>query len=255
MTTPLNGKKIYGPGRFFGIGNYTAPTPMRPYLVQDQSVTFKREVKEIYGENQLAADGSSGTMSVSGKVSLGTTNARLVVDQLFSDAGTAGSQINEADNELGTITSHIITVVNSAAWATDLGVLNTTTGARYVCVTSGPVAGVSYSVAAGVYTFATGETGTTFKISYLYTVAVGGELITLTNQKQGKVGVFTSIMVFPWQNQAAAVEQDVLTLNVCLLTDHEVSTKMSDYGKPTFSFSSFCDANDNLGTFSFAEAS
>jgi hypothetical protein len=225
---------------------------MRPYLVQDQSVTFKRDVKSIYGENQLAADVASGSLAVTGKVTFGASNARLFADLLFADAGAAG-QICEADNEPGTVagtTPYIITVSNNTMWTVDLGVINVTTGIRYARVASGSeVSGTSYSVAAGVYTFAAGDEGKPMKISYLYNVASSGETVVLTNQKQGKVGNFTGVMVFPW-----GAEQDVLTLNSCLLSDTEISSKMSDYAKPTLGFAAACDTTDTLGTFSFAEA-
>jgi|SRR5579871_1077577 len=259
MTTALNGKKIFGPGRHWLISNTTNPTPARPYLVQDQSLTFKREVKSIMGEKQLAADVSSGAMTVTGKVTFGATNARIFSDQLFTDAASISAYVAEADNEVGTIASHIITAVNSAFWTRDLGVRNTTNGVRYACVANGSeVAGVSYSVASGVYTFASGETGTTFAISYLYTPASSltaqSGTITVANQIQGKVGASTAVMIFPWVNQAQVVETDILTLNLVLVSDHELSTKGSDYGKPTLSFEAACDANDNLGTFAFAES-
>ena len=256
MTAPLNGKKLFGAGQAFATLNASNPTPIRFGLVQDQSITFKRGAKEIYGPNQLAADVSSGEMSVTGKVTTGTTNARIFTDLLFADAGATG-QIAESDNELGTVagtTPYIITVANSATWTQDLGVIDVTTGNRMTRVASAPVAAKSYMVAAGVYTFATGDEGTAKKISYLYSVASTGESVTLSNQPRGKVGNVTAAMVFPWTPPGGAVEQDVLTLNSCLATDYEISTKMGDYGKPPFSFSAGCDTTDTLGTFSFAEA-
>jgi hypothetical protein len=256
MTAPLNGKKLFGAGQSFATLNASNPTPIRFGLVQDQSITFKRGAKEIYGPNQLAADVSSGEMSVTGKVTTGTTSARIFTDLLFADAGSTG-QIAASDNELGTVagaTPYIITVANSTTWTQDLGVTNVTTGARMARVASAPVAGASYTVAAGVYTFAAGDEGKAMKTSYLYSIASAGESVTLSNQPMGKVGNFTAAMVFPWTPPGGAVEQDVLTLNSCLATDYEISTKMGDYGKPPFSFSAGCDTTDTLGTFSFAEA-
>ena len=249
----LNGKKIFGAGRFFGINNVSNPTPARFAVPQDMSVTFKRGVKSLYGENQLAEDVSGGELDVTGKVSYGTSNARVIASLLFGAATTTG-QTFEADNELGTIASHTITVFNATAWTTDLGVVNVTTGARYQCVTSGAeTAGVSYSVAAGVYRFASGETGTAFKISYLYAITGAGETVALANQPQGKVSDFAAVYVFPWTNPGNVVEQDVLTLNSCIASDAEIATKTGDYAKPSFSFTAACDTNGNLGTFSFAE--
>jgi len=249
----LNGKKIFGAGRFFGINNIATPTPARFVLPQDMSVTFKRGVKSLFGENQLAADLSGGEMEVSGKVSYGTSNARVLADLLFGVGSTTGQTL-ESDNELGTISTHSIQVANHTTWTVDLGVVNTATGVRYQRVASGSeTAGVSYSVASGTYTFASGETGTTFKISYLYANASAGETVSLTNQPQGKVSDFSAVYVFPWTNNSNVTEQDVLTLNSCIASDAEISTKSGDYAKPSFAFSAACDTNDTLGTFSFAE--
>lgn len=252
--TALNGKKIFGAGRFWGINNIVNPTPARFVVPQDMSVAFKRGVKSLFGENQLAEDVSGGELSVTGKVTYGTSNARVIASLLFGASTTTG-QTFESDNELGTIASNEISVANHSTWTTDLGVVNTANGARYQCTASGSeVAGVSYSVTAGVYKFASGETGTTFKISYLYTIAGSGETVALANQPQGKVSDFSAVYVFPWTNPSNTVEQDVLTLNSCIASDAEIATKTGDYAKPTFGFSAAVDTNGNLGTFSFAEA-
>ncbi len=249
-----NGKKIFGAGRFFGINNITNPTPARFVLPQDMSIAFKRGVKSLFGENQLAADVSGGELEVSGKVTYGTSNARVIADLLFG-AGSASGQTLEADNELGAISANQIQVANHATWIVDLGAVNTANGKRYQRVAPGSeTAGASYSVASGVYTFASGETGTAFKISYLYTNPSAGETVNLTNQPMGKVSDFTAVYVFPWKNNSNAEEQDVLTLNSCIASDAEISTRQGDYAKPTFSFTAACDTNDTLGTFCFAEA-
>lgn len=253
----LTGKKIFGCGRFVGINNVTNPTPMRPLLVQDMSVTFKRATKSIFGENQFAADVSSGEATVNGKVSFGATNARLFADLLF---GTTSTTVltTEYDNEAGTLTLHAYTVLNPGTGITNYGVVNTTNGVRYARVAAASeVAGVSYSLnaATGVYTFNASETGTTFKFSYSSTAATGGETVSLTNTPMGKINDFTANYVFPWYTAGNVQEQDILTLNSCIASDHEISTKAGDYGKPTFSFEASCDANDNLGSFSFAETS
>lgn len=247
----LSGQKIFAAGRFFGVANGTDPTPTVFAIPQDQSIGFKRSVKSLFGENQLPADISSGTMEVTGKVSLGTLNPRMFADLLFAVTG-ANSQILEANGELGTVSTTHIVVANGATFSTDLGVFNTVSGARYVRVAaSSEVAGVSYSVntATGSYRFNAADSGVVMKISYLYTAASQGELLTLTNAQMGNIGSFTAVMQFNW-----ASEQSVLTLNKCLGTDTEIATKLDDYGKPTFGFMAGCDTNATLGTFSFSEA-
>lgn len=253
----LNGKKIFGAGRFFGINNITNPTPTRFLVPQDQSINFKRSTKSLFSENQLPEDVSSGEMEVQGKVTYATTNSRAFAELLFGVSQAVGQTL-EADNEQGTLVSHAYTAVNGGTFSVDLGVVLVSSGKRYVRVAAASeVAGTSYSVntSTGVYTFAVGETGTVFKFSYLYTSASGGSTVSLTNQPMGKGGGdFTAIHVLPWTNNSNVVEQDVLTLNSCIASDAEISAKIADYAKPTFAFSAACDTTGTLGTFSFAEA-
>lgn len=250
MTTAVNGKKIFGAGRFFGINNVSNPTPARFGVMQDQTITFKRTAKSLYGENQLAADVCGAELEVTGKATMGTQNVRVISDLVFGNASDAGQTL-EADKEAGVVpaaTAYTITVANSADWTTDLGVVSVTTGLPMTRVASAPAAG-QYSVAAGVYTFAAADANLAVKISYLYTNDAAGKTVNLANQPMGKVGNFTAVMVLPWGN-----EQDVITLNNCISTDHEIGSKGGDYGKPTFGFMAACDTNDTLGSFSFAEA-
>lgn len=252
MTVAKNGQKIFAAGRFFGIANVTIPTPTRFAIPQDQSITFKRATKSLFGENQFAADISAASVEVTGKVTFATLQPRVFSDLLFGDAGTTG-QVLEINGEAGTVPAvsvYTIQVANHTTWTTDLGVTNVATGKRYVRVAAAAeVAGASYSAAAGVYTFAAGDANANMKISYLYTDSSSGETITITNQQMGDATAFTAVMQFNWSS-----EQSVLTLNKCLASDTEISTKLDDYAKPTFGFMSSCDTNDVLGSFSFAEA-
>jgi len=256
MTIPLNGKKLFGNGRGFSTLNATNPTSIRFGTVQDMSLSFKRKVEEIYGEGQLPEDISSGTMSVTGKITTAQSNARIASDALFGNAGASGITM-EADAESGTVASstpYTITVANSSTWTQDLGVLDVATGNRMVRVASAPVAGVSYTVAAGVYTFAAGDEGAAKKIWYLYTVASSGESVSLANQKQGKLGLSGFVLVFPWTPPGGTEQQDVVQLNACLVSDYELSTKLEAYGKPPLSFTAGCDTTGSLGTLNFAQA-
>lgn len=245
------GARVFGAGRFFGINNVANPTPMRAVTPQDMSIDFKRATKSLFGENQLAADVAAGEMTVTGKVTMGGLNARLFSDLLFGDAGVTGS-ILEADNEAGTVpgtSTYIVTVTNSATWTTDLGVYNLTTGKRMTRVATSPATN-QYSVAAGVYTFASANASANVQISYLWTSASAGEQLTLSNQLQGPTGAFTAVMAFLYGN----LNQDILTMNNVIASDSGIAAKGGDYAKPTFGFECATDTNDNLGTFSFAQA-
>jgi hypothetical protein len=250
MSNSTTGKKIFGAGRFFGINAVAAPTPMRAYVPQDQSIDFKLNTKSLSGENRLPVAVAAGDMSVTGKVTMGANSARLFGDLMFAVGNTTGTII-EQDYEAGTIpgsVAYTITVANSSTWTTDLGVVLASDGTVFTRVASGPAAG-QYSVAAGVYTFATADANKNMKISYLYTSSTSGEKLTITNSLMGPAGAFTGIMVFPY-----GVDQDVLTLNNCIPSDAAISTKQGDYAKPTFGFMASTDASDTLGTFAFAQA-
>lgn len=248
VSQSLTGKKIFGAGRFFGINAVTNPTPMRAFVPQDQSIDFKLATKSLNGEERLPVAVAAGDMSITGKVTLGANSARMFGDLIFAVASTTG-QINSVNQEGGTIpgTPFAVTVVNGATWTTDLGVTKAD-GTPFTRVASAPATG-QYSVGAGgVYTFAAADTGIAVLISYLWTTT-GGEKMTLANSLQGPAGSFTGVMVFPY-----GTEQDVLTLNNCISSGAGISTKQGDFAKPTFDFMSAADANDLLGTFSFAEA-
>lgn len=245
--------RTFGAGRFFGINNVTAPTPMRSITTQDQSVDFKRSTKSLYGDRQFAAEVAAGEMQVSGKVTMGGLNARMFADLLFADGSTTG-QTGQADDEAGTVpgsTAYTVTVTNSATFTTDLGV-RYASGANankpLVRVASAPAAG-QYTVSAGVYTFAAADANANVKVSYLYTIANTGATISLANQMQGPTGNFTGVMAFLY-----GANQNILTLNNCIATDGSIASKGSDFAKPTFGFDCATDTNDTLGSFSFAQA-
>lgn len=245
----LNGKQTFGAGRFYGVNNVTNPTPTRAYVPQDMSIDFKQATKELWGEKKFSVAVAAGEMSISGKVTMGAANARMLGDLLFN-ASSATGQILDADKEAGTVpgvSTYTVTVVNSATWTTDLGV-SKTDGTVFTRVASGPAAG-QYSVAAGVYTFAAADANANVLISYLYTVPSVGEKLTLANSLMGPAGNFTAVMAFLYASQ-----QDVLTLNNAIATDASIATKQGDFAKPSFGFMASTDANDNLGTFSFAQA-
>jgi len=242
---------IFGASRFFGIAAGSNPTPARFYVPQDVGITIKRASKSLFGENQFAVAVAAGEAEVSGKVTMGRPNARILADLIAGVSGASTLILKEADKESGTVPAtspYTITVANSATWTTDLGVLNADNAMNPMKrVASAPAAG-QYSVAAGVYTFASTNASLNVKISYLYTVSQG-EIVTMTNQPQGKTGAFNAVMVMPWGS-----DQDVLVLNSCINTNADWSTKQGDFGKPTFDYIAGVDDNDVLGTFSFAEA-
>jgi hypothetical protein len=252
MTAPLAGKPTFGAGRVFAIANVTNPTPARALVPQSQSIDFKRKTESLFGEKQLAVAVGAGEMEVTGKVEFGKIVARMFSDIIFGDSGTTGQTL-EADKEAGMVpasTAYTVQVVNHTTWLFDLGVVNASTGVIMSCVAGGSeVAGKSYSVSAGVYTFASGDASAPVLISYAYTSSTAGETVVLTNQAQGLTGNFQAVHVLPW-----GTEQDMFVFNDCLAGSSGIALKKSGFANFTLEYTAAANNNDQLGTATFAEA-
>jgi len=252
----LAGKPTFGAGRAFLTGTYTNPTPMRLATPQSQSIDFKRKVESLFGENQLAEAVAAGEMEVTGKVEYSKTVARVLADAMFGDTSTAGTYA-QANRETGTVpgsSSYVITVANASTFGFDLGVVNATTGVIYSCVAAGSeVAGTSYSLGTGAnkgkYTFALGDANANVLISYGYTVATGGETISLANQAQGPSTSFQATHVLPW-----GAEQDMFVFYNCIASTSSISAKKSGFGSSTLDYMAAVNSSGILGVASFAEA-
>lgn len=246
------GQKVFGAGRFYGIPSQTTPTVSPFGVVQDITIDFKRDVKKLFGQNQLPVDVSAGMLSVTGKVTQGTITGRQVNDLLIGGTLSTG-QLPNIVNETITISSGstTATAANGAGWNTDLGVYGTTDGIPLVKASTVAVLTIDqYAVSTlGVYTFSSLAARTSLKSSYLYSTS-GGQQVSMSNQPMGKTGNFTAVAAFLW-----GTEKSTMSLNNCMATDYSLATKLDDYAKPTFGFEAATDASDVLGIYSFAEVS
>lgn len=246
--------KIFGAGAFYGISNVTNPATTAFDTLQDYSLSFKRDTKSLFGEDQFADDVCAGPATVTGKVTTGSLNGRIFSDLVCGVANTDYMD-QVAKKELGTVNgSSQIHVQNhgTEVFLQDLGVIDPTTNLPLVNVAIGAVTKRShYSVTgAGIYTFQSSRQGDKMAITYRWQLnpAGNGTKLNIKNQPMGKIGDFTTVAALNW-----AEEQNVFTLNSCLSSDIEVGTKQGDYGKPTFNFMASVDDYGNLGTFSFAQ--
>lgn len=249
------GQKVFGAGRFYGIPTSANPTPSPFGVAQDMSLDFKRDIKRLHGLNQLPVDIASGMLSVVGKVTMATINGRLMNDLLIGGSLSTG-QIPWIAQEALTITtgSTAATAVNGAGFQLDLGLYAFASGIPFTKVsTAGAVTTGQYFVStAGVYTLSSLEAVTALRASYLYSTG-GGQQVSMTNQPMGKIGNFQAVMALLWTNISGVQEKASVQLNNCMASDFSMATKLDDYTKPTFGFEAGTDANDVLGTISYAE--
>lgn len=250
---PVKPSKIFGAGYFYGISNIANPTPTTFDTPQDQSLTFKRDLKSITGTNLFPDDVNAGGTTMTWKVTTGSINGRLVGDMITGAGSTDGTVWTRAPREKGVVNNTSkITVKNNGAgvFIRDLGVIDPATNLPLINV-SVITKKNHYTVnTTGAYTFHTSLQGYTLDISYEWAGAGNGlgAVYNITNQPQGAVGDCAVVMGFNWRD-----EQNTFTLNSNSVSDFEIASKGGDYSKPTISGMVQADAYGNIGTFSFAQ--
>ncbi len=243
----------FGAGAFWAVPNTTNPTPSRFGAVQESGVDFSSNLKGLYGENQHAIVIARGQIKSSLKSKFAQLQARQMNEIYFGNTQAAGQSL-VAPNEGPTLipaTPFTITVSNGATFVTDLGVVNAANGARLSRVVSAPAAG-QYSVSgAGVYTFASADnvSGISVRISYQYTLATPGQVITIANLAVGTAPTFRAVISQIFQSQ-----RTTLTMHNCTAGKVNFSTKLEDYNMPDIDGECSEDAAGVVGTWSFAES-
>src|SRR5260370_12671 len=227
-------------------------TPINFGLIQEATFDISFTMKELYGQKQWPVAIARGTGKITGKAKMARISG-LAFNNLFFGQTLAAGQLNTSFAEGPTsipTTPFTITVVNSATFVDDLGVINAATGLPFTKVASGPTAG-QYSVAAGVYTFASADnvSGIKVLISYTYTLAATGEKITVTNQLSGTTPTMQAQFFTTFQGNPLSVK-----FPNCVSTKLAIASKLEDFMIPEIDFSCYADAADNVMTWSFGDA-
>ena len=237
----------FGSGNFYGISSAANSTPRKFATMQDVQFDLQFTTKQLYGQNQVAIDIRRGQAKFSGKAKFAQINGSMLNDLFFSQTATTGLLLS-AVGEAGTVsaTPFTVTVANAATFDTDLGVVYAATGEPLTRVASAPAQG-QYSVATGVYTFNSADTGVSVLIDYLYTAATGGTKVALSNQSMGTTPTFMGIF-----STTASGKNVTLKLNLCTSNKLSLQTKIEDYTIPELDFEVMADASNNIGTLSVA---
>lgn len=240
---------VFGSGNIYGISAAANSTPMKLGRMQDVAFDFSFNLKQLHGSGQIAADIRRGSGKITGKAKFANLSGKMLNDLFFNQTATTGLLMS-AVGEAGTIpaTPFQVTVANGANFDTDLGVVWADTGLPLTKVASAPTTG-QYSVsAAGVYTFASADTGKSVLIDYLYTATTGGTKIALSNQAMGVTPTFMGVFTANVGGKIAT-----LKLNSCTSGKLALATKQEDYAIPEFDFEAMADAANNVGVLSVAD--
>lgn len=230
------------------------PTPLIFGTMQETSIDFKFELKQLHGQNQFAVAVGRGKGSVTGKAKMADIRAGFLETLCFGVSGTSGlvSAVYDTVGVAIPTTPFTVTVTepNSGVMDADLGVIDSTTGRAMTRVASAPATGqYSVVIATGVYTFAAADTGKVVYINYRYTAAsTTARKLTLANLPMGYAPTFRADFYAPYQGKQA-----VFTLNNCISEGMSFGSKNDDFTVPEMSFQAFADTAGNIGTLAFSE--
>lgn len=244
----------FGSGNLFGMVLVGAILVPRKFgALQDISVDFDFNLKELYGQYQFPLAIARGQGKISGKAKAANIHGGMMNDIFFGQTLSTGQKL-VAIGEAGTIptTPFQVTVANSGTYHEDLGVAFVATGVPLVRVAAAPTTG-QYSVAAGVYTFAAADVGLAVVIDYSYTAAATGSTLTLANLLSGTTPSF--VMSFPiFFTQPNNVKKTFyIRLNACFSKKLGIATKIEDYVIPEFDFQACADVSNNIGIITSSE--
>ena len=167
----------------------TNPQPLNLGTLQDVSVDFSGDVKELYGTSQMPVMGAAGKMKITGKAKWASVNMQAITGLFFGQTSTFATLSDYYDQTGLTVPSSGAyylnpTAPNSGTWTYDLGVRDTF-GNKWTKVTSGPT-GLQYAVvgpvAGATASFATNVMTVTIAGSTSFAV---GQVITSTGVAVG----------------------------------------------------------------------
>jgi hypothetical protein len=242
-------------------GNLSAfPTPLALGVLQEGSLKVTFEQKELYGQLQFAVDVAPGKGKIAGKAKFASLTGKMLTDNIFGQTTATGynsPMYNEGPTAIPA-TPFTITVVNATNFIADLGVINAATGIAFTRIAtdgSGTPTTGQYSVSLtgankGKYIFSSADnvSGISIKISYIYSVASGGQSVTLSNQLMGFGPVLAADMFIQYQAQVTLAR-----LKACRITSWDFPTKQGDYLIQDIEFAGFSDASGNWLELDFSQ--
>lgn len=176
--------------------------------------------------------------------------------------------ITVAISEVGTVpgsTSYTVTLANASTMVTGTEIVSVSIPSYgpvfYTRVASGPVSATSsnptggtYTISAGVLTFASGDASRTVHTTYFYSTT-GGSADAQIGVQLAQVGLntaltFSLMLIGTGRNLYNNGTQDfICQLNACLAPSLKFDFKLDDFTMLDLDFDAFVDINGNLATF------
>lgn len=235
----------------------TTPTPLPLMVMQEGSLEFSGDSKELYGQNQFAMAVARGKSKITGKIKPARIFAGVWNALFFGQTLTAGLLAIQSDTTGTAIPAsspYTVTVSppNSGAFVADLGVIDANGSPMTKVSSTTPTTGQYACSVAGVYTFASADSGKTVYINYQFTVASSNAGTAKTqvvrNLPMGYVPQFQLDLAVAYQGKQ-------ITFHI----PQAVSSKMSlgfkneDFMIPEFDFSVMDNGTGNVMSWSTSE--
>lgn len=248
------------PQYMFGTGQiYSSPVggagPLRIGALQDVSVEFSGDTKQLFGQYQFALDVARGKTKIEGKIGSGNIDVAAFNNLFFNGSLTPNSEKKQSINEAGTIpasSTYTITVANAGTFYLDLGVALVASGVQLKYQSSGTPADGEYSVntGTGVYTFNSAQAGLSVIINYMYsaTTAKSGTL-SITNNLMGTTPKFQLVA-----SQVFNGKQFTLVLYTCVADKLSLPLKQDDYTISEIAYSAQANDSNLIGFISTTSA-
>lgn len=225
------------------------PTPLKVGVLQNISLDYSGDVKELFGQYAMPVSVARGKMKVSGKAQFASFNTTLMNSLFFGQSVTSGLYGIYNDltgDEIPASSPYTIepTVPSSGTWAEDLGVISAT-GFPLTRVASSPSTG-QYTVSDGTYTFASADAGALVYINFSYTTTTTtARKLEISNVLMGAAPTFQLDLY-----QTFNGKQMTIKLFSCVSTKLSLATKLDDYGMADFDFSVFANDAGKIGRIS-----
>ena len=240
------------PGSFSGGSFYASPVWFA--TLQDVDITIDATIKELRGQYQFPDDTAISDKKITwksgyGRFSIDTWNNIYFGDTISTGSNSGGTgpgggvpQVQETT----TINATTYTVVHSAVFTEDMGVIYASNLQGFQRVASGPTKG-QYSVSAGVYTFSTADNNTSVEVSYRYSISTGRVLV-VQNHVQGWGPSFEMVLSQPYQELTTGIP-NYLDLYACKCGKLTAPLKRADYLISDLEGQAFANSAGAIGEF------
>lgn len=235
----------------FGTGNlYTTPVgggaPFRFGALQDVSIDFSADVKQLFGQFQFPLDVARGKTKIEGKAATGQINASAFNTYYFGQTVTQGTELIQAVGEAHSVpamSTYTVTVTHGADFYLDLGVYDAVTGDQLTQVLSMPATG-QYTVSnVGVYTFNSAQASDAMLFNYLWESDTGASL-AIGNPLMGSTPKMQMVL-----SQIYNGNTITLVLFSCTAEKLSLPFKQDDYLIADMSYQAQANAAGQIGQF------